>query len=200
MYGTARVTAYGYSIYEFQVFGVAGTSAAPSITIALRPPAPTVRIRTCQITASNSPTSYNATGLPAGLSVNTGSGLISGTPTATGTTSATISAINASGTGSATLVITVLPTPPAITSALTSTGTNGSAFSYQIAGSNSPTSFNATGLPAGLNVNTASGLISGTRLPQEPPAPPSAPSMPAEPVRQPSLSPSCQRLQQSPAR
>src|SRR6266571_1801264 len=63
------------------------------------------------ITATNSPTSYNATGLPAGLSVNTSTGLISGTP-AVGTNagspySVTISATNSGGTGSATLTLTI---------------------------------------------------------------------------------------------
>ena len=51
-----------------------------------------------QITASNGPIiSYSATGLPAGLSVNTSTGLISGTPTTAGTYSVTISATNSSG-------------------------------------------------------------------------------------------------------
>lgn len=52
--------------------------------------------------------------------------------------------------------------PPAITSPLTASGTAGGAFSYQITATNNPTSFNASGLPAGLSVNTATGLISGT--------------------------------------
>lgn len=54
----------------------------------------------------------------------------------------------------------VLPAAPVITSALAASGTVGSAFSYQIAASNSPTSFNATGLPDGLSLDS-SGLISG---------------------------------------
>src|SRR5437868_12274974 len=117
-----------------------------------------------QIIASNGPIiSYNATGLPAGLSVNTSTGLISGTPTTAGTYSVTISATNSSGTGSATLTLTIKPPPPVITSALTATGQAGVAFSYQIQATNSPTSFNVTGLlPAGLSVNTSTGLISGT--------------------------------------
>lgn len=60
-----------------------------------------------QILASNLPTSYNASSLPAGLTVNPGSGLISGTPSASGTASATVSATNASGTGNAPLSIEV---------------------------------------------------------------------------------------------
>jgi PKD repeat protein len=115
-----------------------------------------------QIAASNSPTSFGASGLPAGLTVNTTSGLISGTPTAAGTSTVTLSATNKTGTGTATLTLTVSGTAPVITSSTTASGTVGSAFSYQITASNSPTSFAASGLPAGLTVNTTSGLISGT--------------------------------------
>jgi hypothetical protein len=60
-----------------------------------------------QITASNSPTSFAAASLPSGLSVNTATGLISGTPTAASTTNATLSATNTTGTGTATLAITI---------------------------------------------------------------------------------------------
>src|SRR5438045_1395204 len=115
-----------------------------------------------QITATNNPTSFNATGLPSGLTVNTSTGLISGTPTTAGTYSVAISATNPGGTGSATLTLTIKPAPPVITSATTASGTVGVAFSYQITATNNPISFNATGLPAGLTVNTSTGLISGT--------------------------------------
>jgi uncharacterized membrane protein len=60
-----------------------------------------------QIRATRSPTSYNATGLPAWLSVNTTTGVLSGTPTATGTHAVSISATNAVGTTTETLTITV---------------------------------------------------------------------------------------------
>jgi hypothetical protein len=63
-----------------------------------------------QITATNSPTSFGATGLPAGLSINTSTGLISGTPTASGTSSVALSATNGAGTGTATLALTVSAT------------------------------------------------------------------------------------------
>ena len=117
-----------------------------------------------QITASGSPTSYGATGLPAGLNINTGTGAITGTPTVAGPSSVTVSATNSAGTGSATLAITInsSASAPVISSSLAATGTVGTAFSYQIAASGSPTSFGATGLPAGLNINTGTGAITGT--------------------------------------
>ena len=39
---------------------------------------------TYQITASSTPTNYNATGLPSWLGINTATGIISGTPAASG--------------------------------------------------------------------------------------------------------------------
>ena len=62
----------------------------------------------------------------------------------------------------ASATIAAAPAPPVITSATTASGTVGSAFSYQITATNTPTSYGATGLPAGLSVNTGTGLISGT--------------------------------------
>ena len=68
---------------------------------------------TYAITATHNPTSFNATPLPAGLSVNQATGVISGAPSTAGTYSVTISATNSHGTGSATLVITIVnPAPP----------------------------------------------------------------------------------------
>lgn len=64
---------------------------------------------TYTIAGTNAPTSFGATGLPAGLSVNTHTGAITGTPSGAGVYYATISVTNAYGTGSATLVITISP-------------------------------------------------------------------------------------------
>jgi hypothetical protein len=114
------------------------------------------------IAASNTPTSYNATNLPAGLSINTATGLIGGTPTTPGISHVIISATNGVGTGNSALTITINPVAPTISSALTASGMVGSAFSYTITGSSSPTSYSATNLPAGLSINTATGVISGT--------------------------------------
>ncbi len=62
---------------------------------------------TYQIAATNTPTSFGASGLPAGLSGNTTTGLISGTPVAAGNSTVTLTATNATGSGNATLALTI---------------------------------------------------------------------------------------------
>ncbi len=137
---------------------------APMITSAAGATAVAGQPFTYQITASNNPTSFTANGLPAGLTVNA-AGLISGTPTAAGTYPIALSATNAGGTGTGILTLTVTATPtaiPVISSAATASGTVGQTFAYRVTGSNNPTSFNATGLPDGLTVDSTTGLITGT--------------------------------------
>ncbi|HEX4704783.1 MAG TPA: Ig domain-containing protein, partial [Pseudonocardiaceae bacterium] len=119
--------------------------------------------------ASGQTLTYSATGLPAGLSINSSSGLISGTPSATGTSSVTVTAkdtTNATGSTSFTWTVnsaggnTVTVNNPG-----NQTSTAGSAVSLQITGSDSASgqtlTYSATGLPAGLSISS-SGLISGT--------------------------------------
>jgi hypothetical protein len=48
-----------------------------------------------------------------------------------------------------------------ISSSSTASATNGSPFSYQIVANNGPISYAATGMPSGLQIDTATGLISG---------------------------------------
>src|SRR5262249_17634071 len=127
-----------------------------------------------QIHASDSATgqtpTYSPAGLPAGLSIISASGLISGTPTTAATSSVTVTATdttNASGSASFTWTInpaggnTVTVTGPG-----NQTGTVGTAVSLQIHATDSATgqtlSYAATGLPAGLSINAATGLITGT--------------------------------------
>jgi hypothetical protein len=137
-------------------------AGAPVITSSLAAIALRGTAFTYQISANSSPTSFNATGLPGGLSINTATGLISGTPNVTaGTFTVTLSATNSTGTGTTNLIIT-LNAAPVITSALTATATRGTAFTYDIRADSSPASFSATGLPGGLSINTSTGQISGT--------------------------------------
>lgn len=80
---------------------------APAITSALSASATVGSPFSYTITGSNNPTSYSATGLPSGLSINTSTGLISGSPASAGTSNIVIGATNSGGTGTATLVLTV---------------------------------------------------------------------------------------------
>lgn len=52
MYGTARATGYGYSLYEFQVYGTTSSPSCPSINIALNQPAVTSSLENGSFSAS----------------------------------------------------------------------------------------------------------------------------------------------------
>lgn len=159
--------------YHIAVDGYAGYSGAvrlswsglvalpPVITSALTATATLNTNFSYNITAKNSPRSFNAVGLPPGLTVNLNTGTITGAPTSTGVFDVTIAAANDHGRDARTLRITVVPQPPLITSALSASGRVGVPFTYSITASNSPTAFNATGLPPGLSVDTSTGTISG---------------------------------------
>lgn len=103
-----------------------------------------------QITATNA-SSYNAAGLPPGISVNT-EGLISGVPLTSGPWDAQIMAFNNCGATIKTLVINIEPSlVPVITSPLSSDLVLHYHFDFPLTASNNPTSFNVTGiLPQGL--------------------------------------------------
>lgn len=110
-------------------------------------------------------TTFGGTGFPSGLTINPSTGQISGTPIESGSFTANLTCGNSSGaTGSGTLTITIASAPtasPIITSSPSASGNVGVAFSYQISASNTPRSYTAANLPAGLNLNPTTGLISG---------------------------------------
>ncbi len=81
------------------------SSSAPSITSFTTPSGGTGATFSYTITATNSPTSYGASGLPPGLSLS--GATISGLPSQAGVYAATISASNGMGTGSATVTFTI---------------------------------------------------------------------------------------------
>lgn len=116
------------------------------------------------IVASGSPTSYTITALPTGVSLNTSTGLISGTPTVTGVGSGSMTAINGDGTSGFKSLLWYLspPNTPAITSGLFQNVTASTPVTYTITASNTPTSFSATNLPFGLSLNPTTGVIAGT--------------------------------------
>lgn len=112
----AQVSAFstlGTAYNNPSVFGVVNASnacvdiAVPVINSASSGTVAQGTSYTYTITATNTPTSFNATGLPAGLSINTSTGVISGTPSGSGSSSITITASNAAGTSTQTLVLNV---------------------------------------------------------------------------------------------
>jgi DNA-binding beta-propeller fold protein YncE len=114
-------------------------------------------------------TSYSVSpALPAGLSLSTSTGIISGTPTAvTATASYTVTASNSAGSTTATLTITVEDAAPAGLAYTTGTAV------YTVGTAITPNSPTSTGgaviaysvspdLPAGLSLDDDTGIISGT--------------------------------------
>ena len=91
------------------------------------------------ITATNVPTSFNATSLPAGFSINTSTGIITATPGVTGTFLVAISATNIGGFDEQTLVITITNPGPEINIRGATGGTNNI-----VNGNTIPNAFNNT--------------------------------------------------------
>ncbi len=122
---------YQAQMVAFRPAAAGGTLAPPVITSSASATGQVGSAFNYQITATNSPTSFSAPDLPAGLSINTGTGLISGTPTAAGSPSITLSATNASGTGTATLALTVTNSSAGLTPSgpLSLNGQNGTVIS-----------------------------------------------------------------------
>ena len=111
--------------------------------------------------------SVSAGTLPAGLSLNSSSGLISGTPAASGSYSFTIQALNAVGSDSQayTGTVTASAVAPTITTTALNSLTQGSAFSQTLAATGTAPltwTISAGTLPAGLSLNSSTGAITGT--------------------------------------
>ena len=154
-----------------------------TITV-LPPPTPPLDLTTAQLAAGQQGVAYNQSlaaaggkppyawsiaegSLPAGLALNPTGGAISGTPSVSGTFNITL-AVTDADVHTARKAFTITVSPPQLSMQLATLieATVGQAFSYlpAAAGGRQPYSWaiSAGALPAGLALNTASGLISGT--------------------------------------
>jgi len=143
------------------MFTIAPVAPLPGLTSAALVSTPAGAAFIYTITATNNPTSFSATGLPAGLTLDPATGIISGTPSVPQVATIALTATNSYGTCLPRNLILTIGNYSSITSATTAQGPAGSAFSYTLTASNSPQTFIVTGLPAGLSLNSISGLISG---------------------------------------
>ncbi len=170
---------YGFTVYvrdsgnpqqiASQSLAITVNPALSITTRALVPATATVGMAyTAQAVAASggqTPYTWSASNLPNGVSINSATGVISGTPAAAGTYGFTVyvrDSGNPQQTASQSLAITVSPAPPVVTSG-TQSSDYGKAFSYQIqAAGVGPFTYSTGALPTGLSLDANSGLISGT--------------------------------------
>ncbi|OLB65213.1 MAG: hypothetical protein AUI10_07755 [Actinobacteria bacterium 13_2_20CM_2_72_6] len=120
-----------------------------------------------QVSAANGvgPYTWSATGLPAGLSID-GTGKISGTPTAAGSYSVVVTATDAKGksvpTNPFTWTVAAGPTVTAPTGTRTAASGGTINVTATATAGTTPYSWSAQNLPAGLSINSSTGVISGT--------------------------------------
>ena len=112
------------------------------------------------------PTYALAVGFPAGMTINATSGLIQWTPSAAGDYPVTVQATNVAGTATQNfnIHVSLAPQSPTITSSPVTTATAGQPYEYDVdaTGYPVPTYALQVGYPAGMTINSASGLIQWT--------------------------------------
>jgi hypothetical protein len=121
------------------------------------------------VDATNRPvTSWSATGLPAWASINATTGAITGTPQQGSRNTVTLTVTGPGGTDTKTFTLLIAFGPPIITPGQNFNAKVGDPFSATVAltdAANRPaSSWNAVSLPAGLSINSFTGVISGTPL------------------------------------
>jgi hypothetical protein len=183
---TQGTTTHTFSVHDSSV---PAQTVQQTLNLTIAPPAPTLTITTTSLPSGTVSQPYSrpvqATGgtgaftwtisagtLPPNLTLDRTTGVISGTPTAAGTSSFTVRVADTAGqSDTQPLSITINtvpppPNPPTITTTTLPAGTIGQPYNQPVlatGGSGALTWSIVTGtLPAGLNLNSTNGAISGT--------------------------------------
>jgi hypothetical protein len=138
---------------------ISGPGSLPSWTVNRPYPNPTATA-----TGGTGTRVWSASGLPHGVSINSNSGVISGTPDTVASSNPTLTVTDSVGaTASSNYSVTINPAPSITTNALPD-GSQGIAYSATVTGvtGTTPDTWSATGLPAGLAMNAGTGVIAGT--------------------------------------
>ena len=171
---TSTSSATGYVITATNVYGSTDFTLTITVSAALSPPSglsyPSpqsftqgTNIGSLSPTVTGSVTSYTGS-LPSGLSLNSSTGVITGTPTATSSsTGYVITASNGAGSTNFTLYISVASgAPSGLSYSSPQTFTQNTAISpLSPTVTGTITSYSGS-LPAGLSLNSSTGVISGT--------------------------------------
>ena len=177
---SATPTATGTSTFTVQVQEAGLATATKSLTIAIYAP---LAVSTASLANGIVGISYSqtlaATGgltpytwsissgtLPGGLTLNATTGVISGTPTAAGTSTVTVRAQDANSAMATKALTIVIYAPLAVSTASLATGNVSISYSQTLAATGGLTpytwSISSGTLPAGLTLNAATGVVSGT--------------------------------------
>eukprot|EP00899_Mesostigma_viride_P009872 jgi/Mesvir1/18887/Mv18886-RA.1 len=122
-----------------------------------------------RVSGGVAPYVWSAADLPTGLSIDSATGVVSGTPSARGPFPSAVTVTDAIGIiGSRATVLVMTVVPLQITGGLRS-GTLGAPYSagsegVRATGGIPPRAWAATGLPTGLTIDAATGVISGTPM------------------------------------
>jgi len=166
------ITATNASGNATQTFTLTVTAAlaAPAFTLSASSESRTVNTAATGFTINSTGgdiASFSISATPPGMSFNTSTGALTGTPnTVAGATAYTITATNASGSATQTFTLTVAIVAPAFTiSSASETKASGSAitgYTISLTGGAIASYAISPAAPAGLTFSTSTGLLSGT--------------------------------------
>jgi hypothetical protein len=135
-----------------------------------------------QATGGTTPFSWSAFGLPTGLSIDSATGVISGTPTGSGPANFTVTVIDSFGAVATGSFLVSITQPTLTVTDVTASCFVGAAYAgrrfpetertipagcianyqYTASGGTAPYTWSATGLPTGVTLNTSTGVLTGT--------------------------------------